>query len=559
MEREVRNKENLKELMELCAKLPRIQLDDLQLCDLELLMLDAYKPLTGFMGKEDYKSVLHTMRLKNGQLFPLPVILSIGKEELREISGSDRVVLADKYNIPIAIMEIEEVFERNPEEEAMLSLGTTDLKHPFVSYIYLTGTNCLSGSITPIQRPKRYSFLEYYPSPEDVKNWINQKGYKRVVAFQTRNPMHRAHEELTKRAMEAIEGALLITPSVGPSKKDDVDPHIRMRTYIALYNHYYPKERSLLVFIPYAMRFAGPKEALLHGIIRKNYGATHFIVGRFHADPGLNSAGVPFYGPYDAQELFKKYEEEIGIKMVSFKELVYAPELDTYVEIDTAIEKGINFWKLSGTQVRENYLYKGIPLPEWFTRPEVAKILLGAYPPKNKTGFCVWLTGLPCSGKSTIANILAEMLYARGRKVTLLDGDIIRTHLSKGLGFSKEDRIANIQRVGFVASEIAKHGGAVIVALVSPYRHARETVRQNFPEGSFIEVFVDADITVCQQRDVKGYYKKAMQGLIRNFTGVDDPYEPPQNPEIHLDTTKQSPEESANKILEYLMEKGFIT
>ena len=554
------SEEERKELKEKSIYLKSIQIPYRFVCDLEMLAIGAFSPLDRFMGKEDYESVLETMRLKKGLLFPIPIILPVKEDIFKELNlkEGDEIVLRDEYNVPLAILRIEEIFKRNPEREALKVLGTTDPYHPLVPEMFLWGNYCLSGELKIIQLPKHYDYPQYRLTPQETRERLKELGYENVVAFQTRNPMHRVHEELTKRARDKINGALLLTPAVGVTKPGDIDNYTRMRIYKVLYENYYEKDRTLLVFLPLAMRMAGPREALWHGIIRRNYGANHFIVGRDHAGPGKDSKGKPFYGPYEAQELFKKYEEEIGVKMIAFEELVYVPALNKYIPISEAKKKGLKYLSISGTQVREEYLANGKLLPEWFTRPEVAQILLESYKPKHRQGFCVWLTGLPCSGKSTIANILKIMLEEKGRKVTLLDGDVVRTHLSQGLGFSKEDRIKNILRVGFVASEIVKHDGVVIVALVSPYKMAREEVRSMLPEGKFIEVFVDAPVEVCEQRDVKGLYKKARQGLIKGFTGIDDPYEPPDNPEVHIDTTKLSPEESAEKILEFLRKEGFI-
>ena len=552
------SEEEREELKDYSAYLRSVQIPNRFVCDLEMLAVGALSPLDRFMGKEDYTRVVEEMRLKNGTLFPIPVILPVKKEFVKEIKEGEWITLRDPYNVPLAIMRVEEVFERDPEKEAKEVLGTLDPVHPLVPDLFLWGEYCISGELKVIQLPKYYDYPEYRLTPEETRKRLIALGYKNVVAFQTRNPMHRVHMELTKRAREKINGALLLTPAVGETKKDDLDVSLRMRIYKVLYEKYYEKNRTLLVFLPLAMRMAGPREALWHGIIRRNYGANYFIVGRDHAGPGKDSNGKPFYGPYQAQERFEKYSEEIGVTMIPFEEMVYVPELGQYVEKTEAEKNGYKYFVISGTQVREEYIKKQRLLPEWFTVPEVAQILLSAYKPKHMQGFCVWLTGLPCSGKSTIAKVLKVMLEARGRKVTLLDGDVIRTHLSEGLGFSKEDRIKNILRVGFVAGEIVKHDGVVICALVSPYRMAREEVRSMMEEGKFIEVYVNAPIEVCEARDEKGFYKKAKEGLIKGFTGVDDPYEPPERSEIELRTDKLSPEESAKIILEYLESQGFL-
>jgi sulfate adenylyltransferase len=378
-----------------------------------------------------------------------------------------------------------------------------------------------------------------------------------VVAFQTRNPLHRVHEELTKRASQEVDGVLLLHPVVGLTKPGDVDHYTRVRTYRSLAGKYYEKDRILLSLLPLAMRMAGPREALWHAIIRRNYGANHLIIGRDHASPGADSLGNPFYGPYDAQELVEGFSAETGVKAVPFRELVYLPDEERYEEVSRT-RRAVNSLSISGTQVREEYLNRGIRLPSWFTRPEVAEILAETYPPRHRQGFCVWFTGLSGAGKSTTTEVLTVLLMEHGRQVTVLDGDVVRTHLSKGLGFSKEDRDVNIRRIGFVAAEIVRHGGLAVCAAVSPYRATRDEVRNMVGTDHFIEVFVNTPLWVCEQRDVKGMYARARRGEIKDFTGIDDPYEPPTSPEIILDTVGHSAEENARTILDYLTDHSFV-
>jgi sulfate adenylyltransferase len=365
------------------------------------------------------------------------------------------------------------------------------------------------------------------------------------------------HEELTKRAIASVDGVLLLHPSVGMTKPGDVDHYTRVRTYKALAQNYYDPDRIVLSLLPLAMRMAGPREAVWHAIIRRNHGANHMIVGRDHAGPGQDSTGKPFYGPYDAQELVREFEDEVGVTMMPFSELLYLPDEDRYEETSN-IPEGTRTATISGTQVREEFLGKGQLLPSWFTRPETAEILAEAYPPRHRQGLCIWLTGLSGSGKSTTAAVLSVLLLEAGRQVTELDGDVVRTHLSKGLGFSREDRDTNILRIGFVASEIVRHGGTVMCAAVSPYRETRDAVRAMMDEDQFIEVFVDTPLSVCEQRDVKGMYAKARRGEIKEFTGISDPYESPLNPEITLDTVSCTPEENARRIMAELARRGFV-
>lgn len=542
----------------LAAKLPSIKITMRNLCDLELIATGGFSPLTTFMGKADYDRVLREMRLADGTLFPLPITLTADPAELPTV-GED-IVLRNANNDVIAIMTLNEVYHWDAETEAALAYGSTDHKHPMISEMERWNKVCISGPMKVINLPKYYDFVELRHTPAQVRAMLEKMGNDNVVAFQTRNPLHRIHEELTKRAAAQVNGSLIIHPVVGMTKPGDVDHYTRVRTYKALVDNHYDKKSTMLSLLPLAMRMAGPKEALLHAIIRRNHGANHFIVGRDHAGPGNDSTGKPFYGPYDAQELMKQYEHEIGVKMIPFEMLVYLPDEDRYVE-EKDVPKGAKVANISGTQVRDEYLAKGKLLPEWFTRPETAEILREMYPPRHKQGFGIWFTGLSGSGKSATSQVLTSLLLERGREIAILDGDVVRTHLSKGLGFSKEDRDTNILRIGFVAGEIVHAGGAVICAAISPYRATRAEARKMVGEN-FIEIFMDTPVEVCEERDVKGLYAKARQamedGKPMGFTGVDDPYEPPINPEITLKGYGATPEDNARIIVQYLEEQGYL-
>jgi sulfate adenylyltransferase len=547
--------EQADELKEYASGLESIQISERAVCDLELLATGAFSPLDRFMSSEDHQSVLDDMRLANGVLFPMPITLPVD-DKAPVASGKD-IALRDSRNNLLAVMKVEEIYEWDVLEVGEKVLGTTDLRHPFLAEMHSWGKRNISGKLQVLQLPPRHDFADLRMTPGETRRRLTEYGRSNVVAFQTRNPLHRVHEELTKRAASSVDGVLLLHPVVGMTKPGDVDHFTRVRTYRVLAENYYEKDRILLALLPLAMRMAGPREAVWHAIIRRNHGANNLIVGRDHAGPGVDSSGKPFYGPYDAQELVEKYEDEIGVAMVPFKELVYLEEEERYEE-RSVVPENARILSISGTQVREEYLNRGKTLPAWFTRPEVARILSESYPPRYREGVCIWFTGLSGSGKSTTAEVLTSLLLERGRQVTVLDGDVVRTNLSKGLGFSKEDRDINIRRIGYVASEIARHGGVVICAAVSPYRSTRNDVRNLVGINKFCEVFVDTAIDVCEQRDVKGLYAKARRGEIKGFTGVDDPYEPPLNPEITLDTVSNSPEKNAQLILAYLREQGFV-
>ncbi|MCA9992966.1 MAG: bifunctional sulfate adenylyltransferase/adenylylsulfate kinase, partial [Anaerolineales bacterium] len=455
-------------------RLPSIRLSHRTVCDLELLAIGAFSPLDRFLGQADYQRVLDEMRLTSGHLFPIPITLPVEPED--NVQLGQEIALRDTGNDLLAIMTVEEIYAWDLAETAQKVFGTLDTRHPLVSEMYRWGKLNISGPIEMLQLPRAYDFRELRLTPAQTRARLETFGHDDVVAFQTRNPLHRVHEELTKRATQEIDGVLLLHPVVGMTRPGDVDHYTRVRTYKALARRYYDPDRILLSLLPLAMRMAGPREALWHALIRRNYGANHLIVGRDHAGPGNDSNGKPFYGPYDAQEMVGKYSDELGVKMMPFRMLVYLPDEGRYEEV-TKIPAGAVTASISGTQVREDYLQNGRQLPEWFTRPEVAEILAESHPPRHRQGVCIWFTGLAGSGKSTAAAILITLLLEHGRQVTLLDGDVVRTHFSEGLGFSKEDRDSNVLRMGYVAAEIVRHGGVAICAAVSPYRATRNEVR----------------------------------------------------------------------------------
>lgn len=547
--------EEHEELQGRAASLPRVQLTARNICDLELLATGGFSPLDRFMSEANYIRVVEEMRLADGTLFPIPITLTVSKDA--SIKPDGEVALVDQHNNLLAVMRVEEAFLWDREKEARLAYGTNDVRHPLVAEMNSWGDLCVSGELRVLQLPRYHDFRPLRLTPSEVRERLSLLGYTNIVAFQTRNPLHRAHEELTARASREIDGALLLHPVVGMTKPGDIDHFTRVRSYKVLAEHYYDQSRMMLALLPLAMRLAGPREALWHAIIRRNFGANHLIVGRDHASPGKDSQDRPFYGPYDAQALVGEHAEEVGVRPMPFSELLYIPEEDRYEEA-SRIPAGKRTASISGTQVREDYLRRGRPLPAWFTRPEVASILAQAHPPRHQQGFCLWFTGLSGAGKSTTAEILTISLSEHGRQVTLLDGDVVRTHLSKGLGFSKEDRETNIRRIGYVAAEIVRHNGVVICAAVSPYRATRNECRSIVGGDHFLEVFVDTPLEVCEQRDVKGMYRQAREGKIKNFTGIDDPYEPPLNAEIVLDTIRSSAEANAEHILAYLVELGFL-
>ena len=549
------SEEQQSDLRARAADLPSIVLTDRTVCDLEMLAVGGFSPLDRFMGQADYVRVLEEMRMADGTLFPIPLTLPVDEDLVPSLG--EQVALRSPKNELLGVMTVEEVYSWDLEQEANAVLGTTDTRHPLVAEMHRWGKVNLSGALQIVELPRHYDFVALRLSPQETRQQLSSLGRQNVVAFQTRNPLHRVHEELTKRAITDLDASLLLHPVVGLTKPGDIDPYTRVRTYKVLASRYYDADRVLLALLPLAMRLAGPREALWHAIIRRNYGASHLIVGRHHAGPGVDSQGRPFYGEYEAQELVERYSAEVGVQIIPFSEMVYLPDEDRYVEAAEA-PSGKSTVSISGTEVREKYLNDGRPLPAWFTRPEVAEIMADSYPPRHKQGVCIWFTGLSGAGKSTTAEVLAVLLQEGGRRVTVLDGDIVRTHLSKGLGFSKEDRDTNVRRIGFVAAEIVRHGGAVLCAAVSPYRATRNDVRRMVGSDHFVEVFVDTPLAVCEARDRKGLYAKARRGQITGFTGIDDPYERPEHPEIVIHTESTDAEENAGEIVGYLSARGLI-
>jgi sulfate adenylyltransferase len=528
-----------------------------QLCDIELLLNGAFSPLDGFLGKADYESVLKKMRLTGGLLWPMPITLDVSEEFASGLSKGDRVALRDLEGVILATLEVSDVWTPDREAEARAVYGTDDDRHPAVNYLRnISRPVYVGGRLRGIEPPTHYDFKHLRDTPAEMRDRFRKLGWRKVVAFQTRNPIHRAHQELTLRAARDVEANLLIHPVVGMTKPGDVDHYTRVRCYEHLLGRY-PEQTTMLSLLPLAMRMGGPREALWHAIIRKNYGCTHLIVGRDHAGPGKNSKGEDFYGPYDAQQLLREHEEELDISMVPFRMMVYAENRAQYVPVDETTDDD-HVLDISGTELRRR-LQEGLEIPEWFSFPDVVTELRRTHPPRHKQGFTVFFTGLSGSGKSTIANaLMVKLMEMGGRPVSLLDGDIVRKNLSSELGFSKEHRDLNIRRIGYVASEITKNGGIAICAPIAPYATTRRAVREMIsPVGGFIEIHVATPLEVCEARDRKGLYALARAGKIKEFTGISDPYEVPEHAEMVIDTVDITPDLAAHRILVKLEAMGF--
>ncbi len=552
------NKKELRDLKTCINKMVSLTLSERQICDLELLLNGGFYPLKGFFNEEDYHSVLDNMRLKTGKIWPIPINLDISEKLSELISIGDEIALRDKEGFALAIMNVESKWKVDKAFEAQSIFGTSDLMHPGVNFLQNNINQIyIGGSVKGLLLPKHYDYQLLRMTPEDLKNKFSNLGWGKVVAFQTRNPMHRAHVEITRQASKEKNASLLIHPVVGMTKPGDFDYFTRVRCYEKIIEKY-PDNTAMLSLLPLAMRMAGPREALWHAIIRKNYGCTHLIVGRDHAGPGKDSKGNSFYGPYDAQELLKNYEKEIGVEMVPFKMMVYVKEEQQYFSIDAVSDTQTKL-EVSGTELKKR-LDLDEEIPEWFSYKDVLMELKKSHPPLKERGFTVFFTGLSGSGKSTLANgLLIKLLELGNRPVTLLDGDIVRTHLSSELGFSKEHRSINIKRIGFVASEITKNRGIAVCAPIAPYISDRDAVRDIVSAyGGFIEIHVSTPLEVCERRDVKGLYAKARQGIIKEFTGISDPYELPKSPEIIIDSSSDDPEVLVQNIMEKIEEFGYI-
>ena len=529
-----------------------------QLCDLELLLNGGFSPLTGFMGSADHAAVCADMRLADGTLWPMPITLDVSEATAETLETGGTLALRDEEGVMLAVLHIDDIWRPDREAEAQAVFGTTNKEHPGVAQLLdRTEPVYVGGRVEGLQPVGHYDYKRLRHTPAELRTAFGKLGWTKVVAFQTRNPMHRAHQELTLRAAKEIEANLLIHPVVGMTKPGDVDHYTRVRCYQALLPRY-PQNTAMLSLLPLAMRMGGPREAVWHAIIRKNHGCTHLIVGRDHAGPGSDSAGNPFYGPYDAQELLSQHEAELGVAMVPFKLMVYVEDTDAYSPIDE-VPEGKRSLNLSGTELRDR-LARGSEIPPWFTFPSVAEELKRSHPPRHQQGFTLLFTGLSGSGKSTIANVLlVKLLEMGGRAVSLLDGDLVRKNLSSELGFSREHRDINIRRIGYVASEITKHGGIAVCAPIAPYDSVRKQVRAMIePLGGFMVVHIATPLEECEKRDRKGLYAKARAGIIKEFTGISDPYEEPEDAEIVIDTTKFTAEEAAQQIVLHLEKEGYV-
>jgi sulfate adenylyltransferase len=537
------------------ASLPSIRLSARTMCDLELLATGAFSPLDRFMGEADYHSVLDGMRLRNGTLFPLPIVLPIPGDSRVEIGME--IGLRTEQNQLLATMQVAEKFRWELEEAAIKLLGKFELRHPLVAEMHRWGTWFISGELHVLRLPPHYDFLPERLTPVQTRQRLVEMGYSNVVAYQTRNPLHLVHEELTRRAIESVDGVLFLHPIVGLEKAGDVDFYNRIHSYQTFVARHFDKNRVLLSILPFASRFAGPRETVMDAIMRRNFGATHLIIGRNHASPLSDRDGSRFFDAYAAQNLFRDFSDEIGVKLIPFRTLVHAHRNDQLDEFDR-VPRGAQTASITRSQLQDAAIQTGRESISWFTRQQSASYIAQGNDKPDKLGVCVWLIGLHGSGKSSTAAVLSSLLQKEHRTVTLLDSDVLRTNLGQKLGYSRADRETHIRHIGFIASEIVRHEGIVVCVAVSPYRSTRNEVRAMVGTEQFVEVWIDAPIDAAEKKDEKGFYQRARRGEIDNFAGIDVPFESPHDPELRIDALENSAETSAQQIFNYLVEHRFV-
>ncbi len=555
---------------------PSLTLSQRQICDLELLMNGAFSPLTGFMDQATYDAVVDDMRLPDGTVWPIPIVLDVPENFAAKLQRGSKIALRDAEGFMPAVLTVGDIWQPDKNREAERVYNTTSAQHPGVRYLHeAVNPYYVSGSIAGIQLPIHYDFESLWDSPEDMRALFQKMGWRRVVSFQTSKPMHRLQREITLQAAKDIQGHILLHPTVGMTKPGDLQYYARVHCYQAIRQHY-PHNLAVLSLLPLAMRMAGPREALWHAIVSQNFGCSHMIIGPKHAYPpppngpenrqaAQQSAGNPgatedtFYAPYASHELLEEFRDDLNIEVIPVEAMCYVPRKDRFLPVSKIEQQQMECCEYTDAQLKKD-LAMGEEIPTWFSYPEVVRNLRNAYPPRSQQGFTLFFTGLSGSGKSTLGKIIYSKLVEGGdRPVTLLDGDIVRQHLSSELGFSKEHRNLNISRIGYVASEITKNGGVAICAPIAPYTATRRTVREMIePHGAFIEIHVATPLETCEARDRKGLYAKARKGEIPEFTGISDPYEVPEHPELRVDTTGLTPMEAAQDIYLYLLREGYL-
>lgn len=542
------------------AECASITLSQRQLCDLELLLNGAFSPLVGFMTCADYEAVLADMHLLSGYLWPMPITLDAPAAAAEKLQVGQRVALRDSEGFMLAVLTVQDVWRPDKCREADIVYGTTDTAHPGVHFLFTQVNDCyIGGAIEGVQLPTHYDFETLRDTPKELHHLFEKHGWRKVVAFHTCKPMHKLHCELALRAAKEVQAHILIHPAVGMTKPGDLHYFARVRCYQAVLHHY-PHHMAMVSLLPSAVRMAGPREAVLNAIMRQNYGCSHIIIGPEHAaPPDVREQGRRFYRTYSAQEMVARHQDELNIRMVPIEEMAYVPKANRFMSMEQIERDGLSAAQFTESDLRK-CLAHDVEVPKWFSHADVITELRKVCPPRSKQGITLFFTGLSGSGKSTIAKIIyAKFIEAGGRPVSLLDGDIVRQHLSSELGFSKQHRDLNVRRIGFVASEITKNAGVAICAPIAPYAETRRVVREMIEgQGAFIEIHVSTPIEVCERRDRKGLYAKARKGIIPEFTGVSDPYEVPEHPELRIDATNLTPMQAAQEVFLYLLSEGYL-
>ncbi len=568
------NPEQAEELKRASVEFPSIDLDHRQTCDLELLLNGGYSPLRGFMGRADYDSVLKDMRLANGAFWPMPIMLDIDAKTAASLNPGMRVALRDLEGFMLAVLTVSDTWEA--DRSAEISAKVTGLTQS-------ARTHYLGGGLQGLAQPVRHDYASLWLTPQALRDFFIRHGWQRVAAFKTQRALHRAEHDFTQQAAAEHQASLLISPIMSTIRSDTLDYHNQMRCYQAVMPHY-PASTTTLALLPLTLRgavssgirppwmaevskmqehffdlplvtlalpcAAGVRELLWHAMVYRNHGCTHLIIDQRDLPDGTDLDGL--------RSGFAAFQKEIGVELIMMPPLVYVEDRAQHMPKDK-VPEGARVIDFSGVELRRR-LTEGLEIPPWFSYAGVLQALRQAQPARSQRGFTIFFTGLSGAGKSTIAKaLMIKLLEMGGRNVTLLDGDVVRKHLSSELGFSKEHRDINVRRIGYVASEITKHGGIAICAPIAPYTAMRRAVREMIePLGGFFETYICTSIEVCEGRDRKGLYAKARAGLVKEFTGISDPYEVPEHPEVMLDTSVLSVDEAVQQILLRLERDGYV-
>jgi sulfate adenylyltransferase len=550
--------ERIAEIKQEVLNLPSLDLSWKQICELELLLNGALSPLTGYMNQAERHSVLSGMKLPDGLFWPRPVMLVVSEKAAQNLAAGQTVALRDSEGVMPAILHISEVWPADPEAEMALAEASGV---PLARTQAEAGQFYVGGRLEGVTLPPRHDFLNLRLTPAEMREQFARLGWRKVMAYQPSQALHRPQYEFLLRTAMQQEANLLIHAVAGSDPVLESGHFALVRACQALMPRL-PASTSMLALNPMTPWAAGPRKTLLKAIMARNYGCSQLVTGGETVLESLHKESSQRRGQdtpnLSSDTVYAVAKESLGVTLLPFPRMVYVEDRDEWLPEET-VPADTRSESMSGAELTRR-LMQNIKVPEWFSFPEVLDEMRKAYPPRKQQGFTVFFTGLSGSGKSTIARALTvRLMEMGGRRVSLLDGDIVRTHLSSELGFSKAHRDINIRRIGFVASEITKHGGTAICAPIAPYQATRRAVRSMIEEwGGFLEIHVSTSVEVCEGRDRKGLYAKARAGLIPEFTGVSDPYEIPENAELTIDTTRYSVEEAVQMIVLKLEHEGYL-